>query len=58
MSAINQVTQILNRWRLVLNQNEQQVQGQSCQSLTVARLVNGANVGDTLYTRNEKIKLR
>ena len=53
VSSVDQVAQVVNRWRFVLDQDEQEVQGQSRQCLTVTRLIDGTDVRYSL--RKSKI---
>ena len=50
VASVDQVSQILNRWGLVLDQNEDQMQRQGRQSLTITSLVDSTDVWDALKT--------
>ena len=48
MPTVDEIPQIINRGRLVLDQDQDEVEAESGQCLTVAILVNCADVGDAL----------
>ena len=48
MTTVDKISQVVDRGWLVLNQNEHQVETESGQGLSIARLVNRADVWDAI----------